>query len=762
MGTPGHMAHPFDVEEIQTGDDLLEYINSAITKLSAGEIAGSVKWDGINTSFKLVTDKNGKKDFRMDRGTSHIDSVIGLDAAAAYEKWPEGHGMPPAIEKLLTIFNKALPSIESELKTLGMWDDPTKYFNTEYIEGTSNVQDYNANILAIHGINQFYEKKAQPHAIRKGISMDRPGLPRPTGPDGKPIKSGGIEIEFDHRALEHLIRKVQPYATDYNFQIFGDVPVSFDPEMDLDIEAVLETPISIQIEEGNIKKATLREWLKAVKHPKDKKITKVVRDKSGAPTGFKEVGALSKDIYMAVLRSADEGGIPLNEYLKEPADISSAIDGGIFYHATRLLGQAIKNVLTSEAGTLEKHEGVVLRGLEDFLVKLTGDFIIQGLASTHGDHVSEHLEQNFTVIVSKNVKITKTISEWMDDAKANKHTFKKLPQMVYKDVLAGTPIVDIVVQENAERTIYNAVMDYASSLKEQFEEEPPEDEWHSDEYETLGDRKFADRPEEEEDDDPVEDEDYSNIDADVAVVPGAFKPPHKGHLEMVRKYAEKAENVIVLISKPTLNGRRLPAGPDGKPGREITAEDSLKLWQMLAADLPAGKVEIKISPTHASPINAAYEYVGPEGPLAPGTKLILGASTKDNDWRRWMGAEKYIKPGVELLDPEATAVLPTMRSTTDETGTPLPYSATAFREALADPDNNRAVIEDFVGKENVKDVLKILGLGLSDDIEEISMAGGGGLQGAPGKKRRIVRRENIDLHTVDEVMRLIMERGILK
>ena len=712
MGTPGHMAHPFDVEEIQTGDDLLEYINSAITKLSAGEIAGSVKWDGINTSFKLVTDKNGKKDFRMDRGTSHIDSVIGLDAAAAYEKWPEGHGMPPAIEKLLTIFNKALPSIESELKTLGMWDDPTKYFNTEYIEGTSNVQDYNANILAIHGINQFYEKKAQPHAIRKGISMDRPGLPRPTGPDGKPIKGGGIEIEFDHRALEHLIRKVQPYATDYNFQIFGDVPVSFDPEMDLDIEAVLETPISIQIEEGNIKKATLREWLKAVKHPKDKKITKVVRDKSGAPTGFKEVGALSKDIYMAVLRSADEGGIPLNEYLKEPADISSAIDGGIFYHATRLLGQAIKNVLTSEAGTLEKHEGVVLRGLEDFLVKLTGDFIVQGLASTHGNHVSEGLYQ-----------INKKEKTFVGDEPDSVPYPPELPVMG---------------------------------------EDPTE----------------IDLDIEDEDDDPVEDEDYSNIDADIAVVPGAFKPPHKGHLDMVRKYASRAEKVVVLISKPTLNGRRLPPGPDGKPGREITAEDSLKLWQILASDLPDDKVEIKISPTHASPINAAYEFVGEDGPLNPGTRLILGASMKDDDWKRWTGAEKYVKAGVELLSPEATAVSPSLRPNNE------PYSATVFREALADPENNREEIADFVGEENVDNVLKALGM-----VGELSeMSGGSGAAGSIGsmegsvgsvplasgsgepaknKKKKAKRKlptarkdENLDI--VNEVMRLIKERGILR
>lgn len=759
MGTPGHMAHPFDVEVIQTGDDLLEYINDAITKLSAGEIYGSVKWDGINTSFKLVTDENGKKDFRMDRGTSHIDSVIGLTAADAYKKWPKGHGMPPAIEKLLSIFNKALPTIEPELKTLGMWDDPTKYFNTEYIEGTSNVQDYDANILAIHGINQFYEKKAQPHAIRKGTSMDRPGAPRPMDTNGKPTKAGGIEIQFDHRALEHLIRKVQPYAADYNFQIFGDVPVSFDPEMELDIEAVLETPISIQIEEGNIKTASLREWLKTVTHPKDKKITKIIRDKNGTPTGTKEVGALSKDIYMAVLRSATDGGMPLNEYLKEARDISSAIDGGIFYHATRLLGQAIKNVLTSEAGNLEKHEGVVLRGLEDFLVKLTGDFIVQGLASTHGDHVSESLEQDFTVTISKGRSVTKTLTEWIVEAKKSQFKYTVPPKLVYQDIIAGAPVTEIVNQDIAQETIYNTIITYVKNLKEVEDGELPP--WDSEADEWYEDRFNDDQEFEDEDDDPVEDKDYSKIIADVAVVPGAFKPPHKGHLDMVRKYAEMANKVIVLISKPTLNGRRLPPGSDGKPGREINAEDSLQLWQMLASGLPDNEVEIKISPTHASPINAAYEYIGEEGPLSPGTRVILGASTKDNDWRRWMGAEKYVKAGVELLDPEATAVKPTMRIGTDELGLPLPYSATAFRDALADPINNRAEIAEFIGEENVDNILSILGLSAS--VEEMSV-GAGSVAGAVGnsRKKRIVTRENIDLHTLDEVMRLIMERGILR
>jgi len=385
MGTPGHMAHPFDVERVRTGQDLIDFINDAVLRLQNQEIAGSVKWDGINTSFKLVTNDEGEKEFRMDRGTNHIDSVVGLDAEAALEKWGAGHGMAGAVAKLLKIFNATIPQIEPELKELGMWDDPTKYFNTEYIEGTSNVQEYDQNILAIHGINQFYEKKAQLHAIRKGTSMDRPGQERPTDPvTQKPIKGGGIEIPYNKEALVSLIDKVQPVAQKYGFEVYGDVAVEFDPEGDLDLEKVLDTPVAIQVVPGGVETAALREWLKGVVHPQDKKITRA---------DGKSVGALSKDIYMAVLKSATDDGVPLSQYLESQEDVKDAINGGIFYHATRLLGQAVKNALTSKAGNVGKHEGVVLRGMEDFLVKLTGDFIVQGLASTHGDKGKQSLTE---------------------------------------------------------------------------------------------------------------------------------------------------------------------------------------------------------------------------------------------------------------------------------------------------------------------------------------------------------------------------------
>tara|TARA_Y100000592_G_scaffold65123_1_gene101322 strand:+ start:4579 stop:6561 length:1983 start_codon:yes stop_codon:yes gene_type:complete len=256
-----------------------------------------------------------------------------------------------------------------------------------------------------------------------------------------------------------------------------------------------------------------------------------------------------------------------------------------------------------------------------------------------------------------------------------------------------------------------------------------------------------------EDDDPVVDEDYPKT---VAVVPGAFKPPHKGHLDMVRKYADESDEVVVIISKPTKQGRYLP------DGREITSEDSLNIWNLLVKDL--SNVEVTTSETHASPINAAYEYVGEEGPINIGDTVILGASTKNDDWKRWTGAEKYVKDGVELVPPKQSAVTPTVRPNGE------PYSATDFRNALGNPEN-RSEIAEFVGEENVDEVLRILGL--STMGEQTGMAGGGVAIGTaplesgsdkPAKrdKNKKKQKEYIDLGLLAEVMKLIKERGIVK
>jgi len=766
MGTPGHIAHPFDVEEVKTGQDLIDYIEHMALRLCTGEIQGSVKWDGINTSLKLVTNPAGQKEFRMDRGTSAIESVVGFDAAAAKEFWAEGHGMPVAIKAVLEIFDSAIPEIERELKTLGLWEDPTKYLNMEYIksaeEGKSNVQEYDINILAIHGINQFYEKKAQEWRIKAGKSMDRPGLPRPVGPDGKLITASGIEIPYSHRALANLILKVKPIAHHAGFTLYGDVPVECDEDAQVNFEAVLDDQVGIRISPNNVKTATLREWLQQVKHPQTSTIT---RRRDG-----KTINALSKDVYMAMLRSGQHDGEALTQYLEDPKDIPDAINGAMFYHATRVLGQAVKDMLTSEAGRLSNHEGVVLRGMEDFLVKLTGDFIIQGLASTHGDHPSlkEAIFRPFTVRISKDREITHTLNDWLTEIRTSGHKYQKPPSFVYEDILTGTPITEIVQQEFAQEMIYNAVLTYASTIMEEEE---------------LGLSALED-----EDADPVGEFAGERPPQTIAIVPGAFKPPHAGHADMVKRYATglgvpKADKVYVVISAPLESVRTL------RDGTTIDEKHSIELWKSVfpeVANLP--NVEFEVAPSSMrSPITVAYEYISDRSPLdlVPGDKVILGASDKPDknknpDWMRWLqiDKEKHLKNGVELLAGEDFAV----PAFSPQSG--VSFSATRMRDLISDlvenPGNTEAYNElsEFVPADKIKNLFTSLGLPPIEPIEEITTAvglpGAVGAQGGPWKRgnlkkqnkeeeeRSRLKRENVDLSTVDEIIRLFMERGIMR
>jgi hypothetical protein len=389
---------------------------------------------------------------------------------------------------------------------------------------------------------------------------------------------------------------------------------------------------------------------------------------------------------------------------------------------------------------------------------------------------AKNLTKEFTVVISKNSTVTKTLNEWVQEAKTNNHKYEKLPQMVYNDILAGTPIVSIVAKENAEKVIYNAVIGYVNGLQEELETE------------------FED-----EDADPVID---AAIDDEMvrepktyAIVPGAFKPPHAGHADMVRRYATglgvpKADKVYVVISAP-MNAQRMLR--DGTP---INEENAIELWKKLfpeVANLP--NVEFEVAPSEMrSPVTVAFEYIGDRSPLPleDGDRVILGASDKPDgggkpDWTRWVGInDKYIKSGIELMAGEEFAVPALSRD--GGAG----FSASAMRDLISDlvedPANKEAYDElsEFIPVDKIPALFKELGKDPPKfELDELSVAAniGGAAVGAKGgpwadediakdnKKekeaskligRNLALEENIDLNIVDDVIRLIMERGILQ
>jgi cytidyltransferase-like protein len=152
----------------------------------------------------------------------------------------------------------------------------------------------------------------------------------------------------------------------------------------------------------------------------------------------------------------------------------------------------------------------------------------------------------------------------------------------------------------------------------------------------------------------------------VAILPGKFKPPHRGHLDMVKHYARLADKVVVLVS---------PKDKDG-----ITADSSVQILNMYLDDANIKNADVKVA-DYASPVRAAMEYGNL--PEMEGTKIILGASTKGGDAaERFAGnVQKYVE-NAEVLNPLDYAF--------DPVGEVL--SATDFRNALRGGEN----IEKFL------------------------------------------------------------------
>ena len=287
----------------------------------------------------------------MDRGSKKALDLKGVTKADLEDRFGAGHGMIKAGGDVLDIFNAALPSIQKELGALGLMDDPNIMFNMEYVSGKSNVQDYGKNFLAIHGLLKVETKEVQ--GARKMLT--------------KRVTS---EKSYSPSDLDSLLKKLEPFAKKKGFEIYGSVPTNF--KKDPDFKAALNTRYTIDFAEGD-KTKTLAQWLNDVSNiPKTDRLTMKVGE------GTKDVGALSKQVYFAVF-----GGENVDDLFDNEQEVNKAIQGATTYLATEKLGDAILDVLDSPMGSVNDHEGVVIRDtdISPKPFKVTGKFITGGVSS---------------------------------------------------------------------------------------------------------------------------------------------------------------------------------------------------------------------------------------------------------------------------------------------------------------------------------------------------------------------------------------------
>ena len=114
----------------------------------------------------------------------------------------------------------------------------------------------------------------------------------------------------------------------------------------------------------------------------------------------------------------------------------------------------------------------------------------------------------------------------------------------------------------------------------------------------------------------------------VALYPGAFKPPHKGHFELVQRLSKVSDEVLVIIS---------PIARDG-----ITAEQSLSAWKLYLPFLPKAKVVIS---NVSSPVSYVYDYVksNPQQDI----QVAFGKDEGER-YKAFLNKEKY--PNVKVYD----------------------------------------------------------------------------------------------------------------
>ena len=159
----------------------------------------------------------------------------------------------------------------------------------------------------------------------------------------------------------------------------------------------------------------------------------------------------------------------------------------------------------------------------------------------------------------------------------------------------------------------------------------------------------------------------------ISLYPGAFKPPHKGHVETVLKsMGENTDRVIIFMST--------------KEREDINFEEAKKIWDLYKANIPElGKVEIQ--PT-STPVKAVYDYAK-DNPTHD-IRAVFGKGEEER-FKSLLDKEKY--PHVEVFD----------------AGTVGDFSATTLRQAIRDKDLE--IIKDYIPYQiNVDDFLSIFQL----------------------------------------------------
>jgi len=183
-------------------------------------------------------------------------------------------------------------------------------------------------------------------------------------------KRFSTEFNYDKTALQSLLNNLAPIAKKRGFEVYGSVPTEMTSKPNF--SSALSKQYTV-VSNKEDKTQSLDKWLNELNLiPKDSFIFMNVNSTK------KKVGAVSKQVYLAILK-----GENVDILFEDEDDKQKAINGFVTYLATEKLGDEVLKVLDSPMGSVENHEGVVIRDkkISNKPFKITGKFILGGLTS---------------------------------------------------------------------------------------------------------------------------------------------------------------------------------------------------------------------------------------------------------------------------------------------------------------------------------------------------------------------------------------------
>jgi len=647
-GAAGHMMHLYDNPNLT-----FKEIKDVFTKASAGELEGTEKTDGQNNSLSFDIDKQEAVAVRT--ADHERASGVNIEGLRRYFNAEDGKRKNPAPESVTKAFLESMQSFETVVKSfperiqqeLFLTDRGERiFYNTEVMATENpNVINYDADYLLIHRVG---------HKVRNNET-------------GR-FRNSEIE-ELNPKYVDKLIQALNDFQGVVQRQKFKVQSNALIKLKALDDDTALTAAIN-SIEEaisevGISDNETVGDYLVA-------RLDMILTRDFGLGDDVK------KEVILQLLDFKEKG-----RFLKSKISaLATRVPGG---KQDTLLGiferQTAKSILSEAIWPVELaiHEFAIemLRALESFAIldnSSEASRIAAEVAKAR-DIIEDPSLNVKTVdpaayeVVVKQLQKIKAIEDQLDIPTAAEGFVFDYNGYTYKFTGNFAPVNQIL-----------GVFEYGRGG-------PPLKQYLKEHMASMNT------------DSKVNTSAYGSI----ALVPGGFKPPHKGHFQMVQNFSTKCEMVYIIMG----TGGKAPRTIGG---RTVSYDDSVRIWKLYLQYYNIGNVEFvpvrsgersRISGNLASPMTIAYDIMQLD--TVPGQTVYMGASTKDAG--RFKGiADKYIptaddgNPLINLnVDPfPALAV--------DNIGE---LSASKMRAAI---DNGEFdVFKEFIPSEVVK-------YGLADEI----------------------------------------------